>query len=99
MVQGINSINHLVGKTMALPANQSAGDGKAFGEMLTEAVNKITEMDKEANTKQVAFAQGENVELHEVVIAMEKYSVALELLMSVRNKILEAYQEISRMPV
>lgn len=99
MIQGINNIDMIVGKPQTQTLRQAGGDGTAFGDLLTEAMDKISEMNKESQSMQIAFAQGENVELHEVVIAMEKYSVSMELLMAVRNKIIEAYQEISRMPV
>ena len=42
---------------------------------------------------------GENVELHEVMIAAQKASISLNATMEVRNKVVEAYQEIIRMPV
>ena len=99
MVQGINSIDMLIGKAQSKPLKQADGDGSSFGDMLTEAIDKIDKIQKESESLQVAFAKGENVELHDVVIAMEKYSIAMDLLISVRNKIVEAYQEISRMPV
>lgn len=99
MVQGINQIDMLIGKGQSQPLKQAGGDNSSFGDLLTEAINKINQLEKESSSLQVAFTKGENVELHEVVIAMEKYSIAMELLMSVRNKVVEAYQEISRMPV
>ena len=99
MVQGINNINLLIGKPQAPTTQQVGVEGTTFGDLLEKAMDKITELDRESQNMQVAFAQGENIELHEVVIAMEKYSIAVELLMAVRNKIIEAYQEISRMPV
>jgi flagellar hook-basal body complex protein FliE len=42
---------------------------------------------------------GQNVELHELMISMERAGLAMELTLQVRNKLLEAYQEISRMQV
>jgi len=99
MVHGINQIDMLIGKGQSQPLKQAGGDSSSFGDMLTEAIDKINQLKTESDSMQIAFTKGENVELHEVVIAMEKYSIAMELMMSVRNKIVEAYQEISRMPV
>ncbi len=99
MVQGINQIDMLIGKGHSQPLKQAGGDSASFGDMLTEAIEKINQMKVESDSMQIAFTKGENVELHEVVIAMEKHLIAMELLMSVRNKIVEAYQEVSRMPV
>lgn len=99
MVHGINQIDMLIGKGQSQPLKQAGGDNSSFGDLLTEAIDQINQLEKESSSLQVAFTKGENVELHDVVIAMEKYSIAMELLMSVRNKVVEAYQEVSRMPV
>jgi len=45
------------------------------------------------------MALGENVELHDVMIASQKASITLQATMEVRNKVVEAYQEIMRMQV
>jgi flagellar hook-basal body complex protein FliE len=100
MIDKIGSVDLTVGSKLSSHAVKGVeGEGGSFQEMLTEAVNKIGALDREATSMQTAFARGENVELHEVVIAMEKASIALELAMAVRNKVVEAYQEIMRMNV
>lgn len=70
-----------------------------FGNFLKEAIEDV-------NRKQIASDQlteklvlGENVELHDVMIAAQKATIALNATMEVRNKVVEAYQEIIRMPV
>ena len=45
------------------------------------------------------LASGENKNLHEVMISMEKASISFQFMSSVRNKALEAYQEVMRMQV
>ena len=45
------------------------------------------------------LVHGENVELHDVMITAQKATIALNATMEVRNKVIEAYQEIIRMPV
>jgi len=100
MINGINGIDIVAGdKTFASPAKQIAGQGGNFSEMLSNAVSKISELEQDSAAKQLSFSRGENVELHEVVIAMEKASIAMELVMALRNKIVDAYQEIMRMNV
>jgi flagellar hook-basal body complex protein FliE len=45
------------------------------------------------------LARGENVELHEVMIASQKASITLAATMEIRNKVIEAYQEVMRMQI
>jgi flagellar hook-basal body complex protein FliE len=100
MINQINSIDMTAGSRMSSHAAKGVGgEEKSFGDLLAQAVDKISELDKDSTAKQIAFARGENIELHEVAIAMEKASIAMELAMAVRNKIVEAYQEMMRMNV
>lgn len=64
-----------------------------------DVIKEVNDAQQEARSKQTALMTGQPVEIHDVMIAMEKASVAMQLTMQVRNKVLEAYQEISRMQV
>ena len=66
----------------------------------------LEKMVTEVNNKQVAAGQavhdlqnGQNVSLHQTMIAMEEASVSFQLMVEVRNKVLESYQELMRMQV
>ena len=100
MINGINSIDLVAGdKNLTHPIKPAGEQDKSFSDLLSDAVAKIGELEKDSQSKQLAFARGENIELHEVVIAMEKASIAMELAINMRNKVMEAYQEIMRMNV
>ena len=71
----------------------------AFGRFLSEAISEADTRDKEAETSVAQLAGGSQVDLHQTMIALEKVDVAFQLLMQVRNKIIAAYEEISRMQV
>ncbi|KPC99909.1 Flagellar hook-basal body complex protein FliE [Geobacillus sp. BCO2] len=45
------------------------------------------------------LVRGENVQLHDVMIAAQKASITLQLTLEIRNKAIEAYQEMMRMPL
>jgi len=80
-------------------ADRPSGPGAAsFADTLGEAIGKVdsfqVEADKEA--EQVAMGGGN---LHEMALAMEKADVAMRLAMKVRNKAVDAYQEIMRMSI
>jgi flagellar hook-basal body complex protein FliE len=72
---------------------------KEFGQFLSEALGNVEEAQKGAATAAQRLATGEIKDVSEVMIASEKASLSLQLTVQVRNKVLEAYQEIMRMPV
>jgi flagellar hook-basal body complex protein FliE len=72
---------------------------ESFGEFLKEALNKVNSAQVEAQQLTQEYALGNDVELHQVIIATEKASLALQLTMQIRNKAIDAYQEIMRMQV
>ena len=68
--------------------------------MLMDALENVNDKQNDALSKQTDLLTGRRqVEYHDVMIATETASTAMQLTMSVRNKVLEAYQEISRMQV
>ncbi len=70
-----------------------------FGDLLKNAIESVNAMQHEAGRLEEAVASGENVNIHQAVIAGEKAGLSFKLLMQVRNKMVEAYQEIMRMQV
>ncbi len=82
--------------TKPIQADDQSGD---FGKLLMDVIKEVNSSQNNASEMQNAFMTGQNVELHELMISMERAGLAMELTLQVRNKILEAYQEISRMQV
>jgi flagellar hook-basal body complex protein FliE len=70
-----------------------------FGETLKQAVNDVSALQSEAGKAVERMVAGEAVDLHEVMIAVEKAKTSFELLMEIRNKTLDMYREIMRMQV
>lgn len=74
--------------------------GSNFGEMLVSALEDVNGAQNSSKTIQEDFLTGRKpVEIHEVMIAQEKASTTMQLTLAVRNKALEAFQEINRLPV
>lgn len=86
-------------------ANYAAEAGTAekkvtgFGQYLSDALKKTNDLQNEAKKMDMALAAGQIDDISQVVVASEKANVALQLTMQVRNKAVEAYQEIMRMQV
>ncbi|GLY10491.1 flagellar hook-basal body complex protein FliE [Pseudobacillus badius] len=68
-----------------------------FAHFLKNAINQVSQAEAQSNTLTSKLVKGEDVDLHQVLIAGQKASVAMQLTMEVRNKAVEAYQEIMRM--
>jgi flagellar hook-basal body complex protein FliE len=70
---------------------------QAFSQFLKDAINKVNTEQVKADVLTEKLAKGENVDLHQVMIASQKASISLQLALEVRNKVIEAYQEVMRM--
>jgi flagellar hook-basal body complex protein FliE len=94
-ITGIQSGNSL----LALNKSQSSSNSSSFGDMLNQYIQQADDTVKDFETKSVSLAKGDNIDLHEVTIAAQKASIAVQLTTEIRDKAVEAYQEIMRMQV
>jgi flagellar hook-basal body complex protein FliE len=70
-----------------------------FSNVLEKASANLAAIDREISQAQVDLVTGNARDMHTAVLSAEKASLALDLVISVRNKAIEAYQEIMRMPI
>ncbi|HHV46962.1 MAG TPA: flagellar hook-basal body complex protein FliE [Tissierellia bacterium] len=70
-----------------------------FSSLLDNALNRVNQLQMESDRYKVLLSIGEVDNLHDVTIAAEKANIALQLTLSIRNKVIEAYQEIMRMQI
>lgn len=84
-------------KPVSAPAEVGAS---SFSDMLGQAVNKVNETQQASNQLATAFEMGQGgVDLTEVMIASQKASISFQAMTQVRNKLVQAYQDIMQMPV
>lgn len=79
-----------------LQSTQKEPDFKTF---ILEKIKEVDESQKKAHQVLEALAKGEDIDLSEVVFTLSKADINFKLLLKIRNKILEAYQEIMRMQI
>lgn len=72
---------------------------QSFGTYLKDAMQEVNHKQIESDVMTQKLIMGEDVDLHNVMITAQKATIALNATMEVRNKVVEAYQEIIRMPV
>jgi flagellar hook-basal body complex protein FliE len=84
----------------ALPGTQETEAGsKPFGQFLQEAIGEVDQAQSKAGDLTARFAAGEPVDIHQVEIAGQEANVMLSLTMQVRNKLMDAYTEITHVNV
>lgn len=101
MINIPGSINRVV-PGLAPPTAQpkiSSTDSEGFGEVFSNLLNSVNELQQESGALQQSFLAGDPVELHQVMIKAEEAGVAMDLLLEIRNKLVSAYSDIIRMPV
>ncbi|HPI39436.1 MAG TPA: flagellar hook-basal body complex protein FliE [Pseudobdellovibrionaceae bacterium] len=79
--------------------SSSSIKGSSFQDTLNSAIDKVNELQKASDKSIQNLATGKTDNVAEVMITAEKADIALKLMVQVRNKIIDAYQEIMRMQV
>jgi flagellar hook-basal body complex protein FliE len=75
-----------------------AGAGPApFSDLLTDAVGQVNQLEDQARTAVDGLMTGAGVDVHQAMIATQKASMAFELALAVRNKAVQAYQQVMGM--
>jgi len=86
---------------LEIPRDSGVGPSEqtSFADLLAQGIQGVQDLASNQDRLSVDLALGKPVELHQVMLAATKAQIAMELLLELRNKLIEAYQEISRMPV
>lgn len=84
---------------IAKPNAENAVGQPKFSDMVADLISSVNDAQKEAGAAQAAFAAGEPIELHQVMIKAEEAGISTELLLQIRNRLVDAYKEIMRMPM
>lgn len=108
----VDSVFSKLSQNQNITGTQSAGSSSSisgssstnstnpsFGDTLKEAVQNVSDLQNGADQVANKLATGEPVEIHQAMLAMQKASMALQFTVQVRNKVLDAYQEIMRTQV
>lgn len=95
----IDSVASALKTVASPPKNLTEKPSEDFGQMLMDALKDVNASQQDSAKLQNDLMAGRPVEYHDLMIAMERASTSMALTMQVRNKLLEAYQEISRMNV
>ncbi len=79
--------------------NKTAETKESFGDMLNNIVGEINQQQIDADKAIAKVELDDSASIHDAIIALEKANISFRTMMQVRNKVIEAYQEIMRMQV
>lgn len=83
-----------------LKETEAQYEGKSFTEFLQESIGEVNRLQKTGEDMTARFAAGDpQVDIHNLMLALEEASIAMQLTIEIRNKLVESYQEIMRMQV
>jgi len=71
----------------------------SFGELVTNTFKSVDDVQRNADNARISFERGSDIPLTDVVLQMQKASIAFEATLQVRNKIIKAYEDIRNMPI
>ncbi len=101
VTQLIQQMRAMNAQAQGTPVEPTAESGAvSFGSLFAEAINSVNDVQKQSGALTTAFQRGEpGVALSDVMIASQKSSIAFEATVQVRNRLVEAYQAVMRMPI
>ena len=110
MVTAMSSLSAAMGSLGATAANwqvPSGADGALssltaqpaaapvpFADLITDAVGQVNQLESQANAAETGLMTGTGVDVHQAMIATQKASAAFEMALAVRNKAIQAYQQV-----
>ena len=100
MINGINNLTKAVGGGASPAANRTGeAGGASFSDVLKNSIEEVSKLQQDASQAVADLATGKTEDVTGVMTAMEKSDVAFKTLLSIRTKLMEAYEEIKSMPV
>jgi flagellar hook-basal body complex protein FliE len=94
---GIKPLANLAQPQMKTEPNGATDLAQQFGSFLNNAISNLSNQESQVDQLNNQFVSGNLADVHQLTIASEKASLGLELTLQVRNKVLEAYQDVMRM--
>jgi flagellar hook-basal body complex protein FliE len=98
-LQQLGSVNSDSPLQTSAPVSVSSSSGANFENMLGSMVNEVAQKQAAASGAVTGLLSGQNVSLHQAMISMEEANVSFQMMVEVRNRLLDGYQELMRMQI
>jgi flagellar hook-basal body complex protein FliE len=97
VIQGFPQNDLKLGSGASSPLKTGEGGSSDFMQTLKDAMGQVGEMQADADGKVAQLATGTGQDVHSAMIAVEEANLSFQMMVQVRNKILQAYQQVSGM--
>ena len=67
----------------------------SFGDVLKDTINKVNDVQVNANEKIEGLIKGDDITMHDVMLSMQEAQISMQLMLEVRNKLYDAYKELT----
>jgi flagellar hook-basal body complex protein FliE len=84
------------GTPVSAPSGPRSERGSSFAETLKGYLDEMVELERKADQQVQNLATGETRDVHQVMLAVEEANLALDLLLEIRNRLLDAYTELTK---
>lgn len=99
MVDSIKGLMNGGKEVLGKAAVSATGGNDTFGTVLKDSIDKVSRLQNDADKAIEGLARGEVNNIHDTMIAIEKANISFNLMVQVRNKLVQAYEEIMRTQV
>lgn len=99
MINSIYGLDNVNFSTIGSSRSRLSSTTNIFSKMIEESIKKIDGYQKAADNKLVSFIKGDENEVHNLMIAMEEAKLSMQTAIEVRNKLIEAYKELSSIQI
>jgi flagellar hook-basal body complex protein FliE len=96
MIPGLPAFSPTAPTSPTSPTSSQTRPG-SFGNTLKNAIQQVDQLDQDSQAQVTELLHGDRQDIHNVMIAVEKADIAFQLMMQMRNKIVNAYQEVSKL--
>ncbi|MBZ4663097.1 MAG: fliE [Caloramator sp.] len=95
----IDKVNFLIDNNIVNKQSNNNTNNIDFSNIIKEKLDKLNEKQLDAENKTIELIKGDAKDIHEVMLTVEEARLSLELAVQIRNKLVEAYQELNRIQV
>lgn len=96
-IESIAGVDRVAG--VQKPGGPGGAQGASFAGAMSEAMDAVQGLQRNAQLSAARFMAGESEDLHKVALDQQRAAISFDLFLQVRNKVVQAYQEVMRMQV
>ncbi|HWS30758.1 MAG TPA: flagellar hook-basal body complex protein FliE [Clostridia bacterium] len=96
-VDSVSNISSLLNALNATGGTMTENTGTNFSDLLKDAIGQVEDVQTENNVNSLQLLSGESTDIHTALIAAQKAELTFNLAVQVRNKVIDAYNEVMRM--